>query len=382
MPGLVTQPPFGTGYQMRTSSTVVQNSDFQLSSMWTPLASTAAGYVTPGTVSLNQVPLITNVTPEIYDANAAIEHQFSSYATAEIGYAGKFGRYLANFEQINYCNVPLSTPCQIDPTTGQDIRIYSNFGPIYAETTNADNEYESVYARFDSHFHNGLSFSANYTFSTNESTGLDSVSNDIFQGGDDIFTLVDPRLTNKKRSLLDVPQRFVAYGVYNLPFGQGQHFGASVSGLADAFIGGWQVSGVETLQSGQTVDLNSFGGAYYVAGQQNSLKRMNFKKTGYFFNPAIFTETATNYPVPPNNFFGAGINNTDLSFLKNIRMPERQSLDVRADFFNAFNHGQFETPQNVIFDSGFGQFLPVMPVSSGNGVRPARSIELSMRYKF
>jgi hypothetical protein len=382
MPGLVTQPPFGTGYQIRQSSTVLSNSDFRLNSLWTPLPTTTAGQVAPGTVSLNQVPLITNVTPELYDANAAVEHQFSNYASAEIGYAGKFGRYLANFAQINYCNVPVSTPCQTDPTTGQDIRIYSNFGPIYAETTNADNEYESVYARFDSHFHNGFSFAANYTFSTNESTGLDSVSNDIFQGGDDIFSLDDPRLANKKRSLLDVPQRFVAYGVYGLPFGRGEHFGASVNALTNALIGGWQVSGVETLQSGQALDLNSYGGAYFVPGQQNNLKRMDFKKTGYFFNPAIFTETATNYPVPPNSFFGAGINNTDLSVLKLVSFPEKQKLQIRADFFNAFNHGQFETPENVIFDTGFGEFLPVMPASSGNGVRPARTIELSLRYAF
>jgi hypothetical protein len=382
MPGLVTQPPFGTGYQIRTSSTVLQTSDFQLSSLWTPLPSTAAGYVTPGTVSLNQVPLTTNITSELYDANAAVQHQFSSYASAEIGYAGKFGRHLANFEQINYCNVPVSAPCQTDPTTGQDIRIYSNFGPIYAEITNGDNEYESVYGRFDSHFHNGLSFATNYTFSTNESTGLDSVSNDIFQGGDDILSLDDPRLNNKKRSLLDVPQRFVAYGVYSLPFGRGRRFSDSASALANALIGGWQASGIETLQSGQALDLNSFNLTYFVPGQENNLKRMNFKKTGYFFNPALFTLTPSNYPVPNNNFFGAGINNTDLSVQKLVSFPERQNLQIRADFFNAFNHGQFETPQNVIFDNGFGQFVQTNPPSGGNSVRPARSIELSMRYQF
>lgn len=383
MPGLVTQPPFGTGYQIRQTSSVTGNSTFQLSSLWTPLSTTTStSYVTPGTVSLNQVPLITNVTPELYDANLAIQHEFSPHTSAEIGYAGKFGRHLANFAQINYCDVPVSAPCQVNPTTGQDIRVYSNFGPIYAEITNADNEYESVYVRFDGSMHNGLSFSTNYTYSTNESTGLDSVSNDIFQGGDDILSLIDPRLKNRKRSLLDVPQRFVAYGVYRLPFGRGAQFIGSASPLMNALIGGWQVSGIETLQSGQALDLSSFGAAYFVPGGQQELKRLNFRKTGYFFNPALFTLTPNSTPVPPNDFFGAGINDTDLSAFKEFTIAEHNHIQVRSDFFNAFNHGQFETPENVIFDTGFGKFLPTLPPSSGNSIRPPRMIELSARYLF
>ena len=383
LPGLVSQPPFGTGYQIRQTSTVLTNSDFQFSNLWSPLPSITTGQVVPGTASLNQVPLITNVTPYLLDANLAIQHQLSPSTSAEIGYAGKFGRKLGNFEQINYCNVPLNAPCQYDPVTGQAIRIYSNFGPIYAEITNADNEYESVYGRFDRRFRNGLSFATNYTFSRNISAGLDSVSDDIFQGGDNIFSLIDPRLRDKKRSLLDVPQRLVAYGVYDLPFGRGRHFMPSPSSLTNTLIGDWQVSAIETLQSGQALDLSSFGAASFVAADsQSQLHKMNFKKTGYFFDPNLFTLAATGYPVPPNTFYGAGINNTDLSVFKRFVIHEESSFELRSDFYNAANHGQFETPENVIFDSGFGQFLPSLPTSSGNSQRPARLIQLSARLRF
>lgn len=382
LPGLVTQPPFGTGYQIRQTSSVLTNSTFQLSGLWNPLSSTNAGYVVPGTVSLNQVPLITNATPTLYDVNLAIQHQFSSTTSAEVGYAGKFGRKLANFEQINYCTVPVGSPCQQDPVTGQSIRLYSNFGPIYAETTNATNEYESVYGRFDRRFHNGLSFAANYTFSRDNSTGLDSVSNDIFQGGTDIFSLDDPRIRNKKRSLLDVPQRFVAYAVYDLPFGRGRRFEGPSSSFTNALISNWQLSGVETLQHGQAIDLSSFGNTYFVPGDEHKLHRMNFKKTGYFFDPTLFTLSPTAYPVPPNNFYGAGINNTDLAIFKRLPLHDNKTIEFRSDFFNAFNHGQFQTPQNVIFSTGFGQFLPSLGISSGTSVRPARTIQLSARLRF
>jgi len=383
LPGLVTQPPFGTGYQIRQTSSILTNSTFQLSGLWSPLPSTPEGYVVPGTLSLNQVPLITNATPTLYDANLAIQHQFSPTTSAEVGYAGKFGRKLGNFEQINYCTVPVGSPCQQDPVTGEDIRLYSNFGPIYAETTNGTNEYESVYGRFDRSFQNGLSFSANYTFSRNNSTGLDSISNDIFQGGTDIFSLDDPRIRNKKRSLLDVPQRFVAYGVYALPFGRGRRFSrGSSSPFTNALISDWQLSGVETLQSGQAIDLSAYGNAYYVPGDEHKLRRMNFKKTGYFFDPTLFTLSPTAYPVPPNNFYGAGINNTDLSILKRFSIHDSKKIEFRADFFNAFNHGQFQTPQGIIFNSGFGKFLPSLGINSGSSVRPARTIELSARLRF
>ena len=380
--GLTTQPPFGTGYQIRQTSSVLRQSTFQLGGLWTPLATTTAGTVTPGTVSLNQVPLITNATPALYDANLAIQHQFSPNIVAEIGYAGKFGRKLSNFEQINYCAVPVGSPCQQDPTTGQDIRFYSNFGPIYAQTTNASNEYEAVYVRFDRRFQRGFSFATNYTFSRENSGGLDSVSNDIFQGGTDIFSLNDPRIRNKKRSLLDVPQRFVAYAIYDLPFGRGKRFANSTSPIADALIGGWQVSAIETLQSGQTLDLSSFGANNFVAGKQNSLHRMDFKKTGYFFDPSIFTLTPSGFPVPPNNFYGAGINNTDLTAFKKFAIHDQTTFEIRSDFYNAFNHGQFEMPENVIFYNGFGKFLPSLPSNSGNSARPARIIELSARLRF
>ena len=382
LPGLVTQPPFGTGYQIRTSGTVVDNSDFQLDTLWTPLAITPGGTVSPGVVSLNQVPLISNVTPRLTDVTFAVQHQFSSSMSMEIGYAGKWGNKLPDFGQINYCDVPVNAPCQTDPNTGQPIRIYSNFGPIYALVTDGSNQYQSGYVRFDRSFKNGFSLSANYTWSQNFSTGFDSVSNDIFQGGTDILSLIDPRLKNRKRSLIDVPNRFVAYGAYDLPFGRGKSFGHDVSRFSDAVIGGWQLSWITTFQSGMTLDLSSFGVAHFAPGGAAKLKRLDPRKTGYFFDPTLFTFNSDDDPVPPNSFRGAGINNWDLSIFKAFHITEGHRFEFRADFFNAFNHTQFEMPQNRIFAPGFGQFLLQLSDNKGNSIRPPRNIQLGLRYSF
>jgi hypothetical protein len=382
LPGLVTQPPFGTGYQIRATSTVVGASDYQLADAWTPLSGSSGEPVAPGVVSLNQVPLIENVTPRLVNATFAVEHTFGGNLSAEIGYAGKWGRHLPNFNQVNVCDVPLGQPCQNDPVSGQPIRVYSNFGPIFAQTTDAESDYKSFYARVDRRVTRGLAFGANYTWSQAFSTGFDSVANDIFQGGTYIQGLIDPRLLQRKRSLLDVPHRFVAYGSYELPFGSGQRFGSDVSRGMDALIGGWQVAWVTTFQSGMTLDLSSFGVAHFAPGGEAALKQLDFRKTGYFFDPKLFTFNSSDPLVPPNSFRGAGINNWDISASKKVALGGARRLEIRADLFNAFNHAQFEMPQNRIFAAGFGQFLLQLSDNKGNSIRPPRNIELSARFTF
>lgn len=382
LPGLVTQPPFGTGYQIRGTSTVVGDSDFLLSDLWTPLSGSSGEPVEPGVVSLNQIPLIENVTPRLINATFAVQHMLASNLSVEVGYAGKWGKDLPNFNQINTCDVPIGEPCQTHMVSGQPIRRYSNFGPIFAQTTDAESDYMSFYARVDRRFSNGLAFAANYTWSQTFSTGFDSVSNDIFQGGTYIQGLIDPRLLQRKRSLLDVPHRFVAYGTYELPFGRSKRFGASSSSAVDALIGGWQVAWVATFQSGMTLDLSSFGVAHFAPGAEERLKRLDFRETGYFFDPTLFTFNASDPLVPPNSFRGAGINNFDISVSKRIAIGSTHRLEFRADFFNAFNHAQFEMPQNRIFAPGFGQFLLQLSDDKGNSVRPPRNIQLSARYSF
>jgi hypothetical protein len=383
LPSLVTAAPFGTGYQIRQSGTVLTNSDFQLNSAWTPLPTTSQGFVTPGVVSLNQIPLTNNVTPRLVDASFAIQHQFSPSTTVEIGYAGKWGHDLADFGQINYCAVPVGQPCQTNPATGQSIRVYPNFGPIYAQTTDGTSNYESGYIRFDRRFSRGLAVGANYTWSQDFSTGFDSVSDDIFQGGTDILSLNDPRLKNYKRSLLDVPNRFVAYGVYDLPIGRDRLLGRTMNRTMNALLGGWQTSWVTTFQSGLVVDLSSFGVDHFAsATAESQLKRLNFRTAGYFFDPTLFTASSTPWPVPPNSFRGAGINNFDISIFKIFNITERHRVSFRVDLYNAFNHAQFEQPEGRVFEPGFGQFLLNMPADEGNSLRPPRVVQLSARYSF
>jgi hypothetical protein len=54
-------------------------------------------------------------------------------------------------------------------------------------------------------------------------------------------------------------------------------------------------------------------------------------------------------------FHGPGFNNTDLGVTKIIPVREAMSFEIRAEFFNIFNHAQFMNPSGDISSSTFGQ---------------------------
>jgi hypothetical protein len=63
--------------------------------------------------------------------------------------------------------------------------------------------------------------------------------------------------------------------------------------------------------------------------------------------------------VPHALCCGAPINNTDLVISKQTPINERWNTEFRAEFYNAWNHTQFNNPDGNFTDSTFGQVLKV-----------------------
>ena len=155
----------------------------------------------------------------------------------------------------------------------------------------------------------------------------------------------------------DIRHRFVSSVLYDLPFGHGRRFDIA-NPVLNAVAGGWQVNTIVTVRSGQPfTPLLGVSSANTGAARPSVLRDGNlpsdqrtvqnwFDKTA-FYSPAqyLYGNAGRNILIAP------GAANVDFSTFKRFslaRLREATELQVRAEFFNFFNHPQFGVPNNRV----------------------------------
>ena len=170
-----------------------------------------------------------------------------------------------------------------------------------------------------------------------------------------------PYNPNLSRSLsgFDMTHNFVASYAYLLPFDR------LAGGHVPRLTSGWRVVGITRFATGFPVTLTktddrSLIGDWYVGVNTPDFLGGNLKftdpRTGEpYFNPSLFTPDQLGYCGTANRrfFHGPGFNNWDLSLQKDTRLTESKTLELRAEFFNTFNHAQFLNPSGNI-NGNFG----------------------------
>src|SRR5204862_4134655 len=125
----------------------------------------------------------------------------------------------------------------------------------------------------------------------------------------------------------DVPNRLSMSGFYELPFGKGQPFLSHASRLVDAAIGGWQIEGTYSLQSGFPV---AFGTDLFYVGGQIALPK-DQQTTARWFNTSAFVSIVGGTPTCGANPAGSSTCVTPADHLRTL--PLRFS-NVRLDRTN------------------------------------------------
>ncbi|HVU46780.1 MAG TPA: TonB-dependent receptor [Terracidiphilus sp.] len=160
----------------------------------------------------------------------------------------------------------------------------------------------------------------------------------------------------------NVSQRFVASYIYQLPVGRGKKVLGSVNRAADAIVGGWQLSGITTFQTGfpfsvtasdvNGLDFTPFQRANYTQGCNihsgtSGLTRINM---------ACFTQPAagTFGNVGRNSLRQPGINNWDMGLGKSFSLYEQAKFEIHFDSFNTFNHHQYAYSVGGLATGGSG----------------------------
>jgi hypothetical protein len=164
----------------------------------------------------------------------------------------------------------------------------------------------------------------------------------------------------------DISQLLVISYVYELPFGKARRFGNSWNRPVNAVLGGWQMNGIGTFETGLPLALttqnSSDSGSGVLRPNNNGhsaklsgsvISRLNeYFNTSVFSQPAPFTFGSTGRTLP--DMRAPGEKNFDLSLFKNFRPIERMTIQFRAEAFNAFNRVQFGAPNTTLSSAQFG----------------------------
>jgi hypothetical protein len=170
-------------------------------------------------------------------------------------------------------------------------------------------------------------------------------------------------------STFDIKNNFVVSYNLDLPFG---HWLSSPGGLSGKLLNGWQLVGITRFTTGfpvlmqeiddrslcdcdgqgiHSIDLPNYNG-------QKIAKYNPRNSAGHqYFDASVFSEETLGVPGNSRRLFftGPGTNNFDTALHKVTPITERISLEFRAEFFNTFNHAQFQAPVGNFAASNFGQ---------------------------
>ena len=247
----------------------------------------------------------------------------------------------------------------------------------------ADSFYHALQVKLEKRFSQGLALLAHYTWSKLIDTISVTDGNLTWLGGS--TSMQFPLNFDLERALSqhDVAHRFVATADWQIPVGHGRRLLGTSNRLVDAFIGGWEVSGFFTLQSGFPLQVSQSGGNIWNGTQRPNLigdpatSGSIYDRLGGYFNQGAFSR-----PNPDTlgtaartlGIRGPKVNTLDAALLKSWRTKEGQRIEFRLEASNARNHPVFSDPPNSYGASNFG-------VINGTKVG-ARNVQLAFKYYF
>jgi hypothetical protein len=185
----------------------------------------------------------------------------------------------------------------------------------------------------------------------------------------------------------DFPQSLIVNVVADLPFGRGKYLLSNVNPVIDKIIGGWNVSGILTEQSGFPLALHApvAGGGNrpnLIPGVSPKLpgSRPLAAKVTEWFNAAAFAQlpafTLGNVSRTIGSVRSPALKNLDLSFGKEAQIYGRLRFQFRAETFNLTNTPHFGLPNTTYSSTTFGQLNTLLPSP------PTREIQFAAKLVF
>lgn len=346
-------------------------------------------------------------SPMVQQYSLDAQYEFLPRTVLEVGFVGTRGTRLASSRLTN--TALLASPT--DPVNGITTNTIANAGlrvPILGFSPNGLTSIESygfsmyngLQVSVKRQLTHGIQFQGAYTWGKNltdvEGVGFQSV----FLGGDGNSNDPNDRHQRWGPADFDRTQRFVFTYLWEIPHPAGENF------VNRKLLSGWTFSGVTTFQSGLPVTLtDSLGGSIFGSASTSRAELCpGFtpgqvvtsggveSRLGNYFNQGALADTpfspagcqlpaigdGTGYGnLGRASFRGPHQANFDLSLAKITTvggLREGATLEFRAEFFNAFNHPQFQNPGSAVGTASFGKI-------QATSVAP-RLIQFGLKYSF
>ena len=339
---------------------------------------------------LNGIPAFAmdNVTPYAENYSVSVERQVGAHTVVSAGYVGTQAHHLLVIQEVNPGDpaacLALSTPAGVaagsatcgpfgesgmyTTAAGQVVQgTRTDFGPAFGSVNlqrTIANSHDNALEVSVKHSTRTLFVQVGYTWSKS----IDQSSSLAEAVYPDVPGVSNPGMS-RALSAFDLTQNFVATYRYTLPLGR------LLKGHA-RLTEGWNVSGLTRFSTGFPVTLLNNNDTSLLGTQPNGINnngidepevaagnlRVNHRPrpSGDAFNTNLFSLPAlgTLGNARRRFFYGPGADNTDLAVEKTTELRNGLSLELRAEAFNVFNHGQFFGPAAVngnISSTNFGQ---------------------------
>jgi hypothetical protein len=322
--------------------------------------------------------------PYIQNWHFTIQRELAKNLILDVGYAGNHS--VADWVNADLNQAVPNLAGQSSPLKAR--RPDAQFDYIDANYSAGFSSYHALQAKLEKRYAAGLYILNSFTWSK----AIDNASGALEMGnGDNQALNLFNFQASKGLSSYDQPFNNTTTIVWDLPFGHARRFASKMPLWMDAVAGGWSLAIINTMSSGQTINLTYDPSATFIAtdGSKNSA----VYRPNLIGNPSLPSSqqtvnayfNAANVVVPTDvtqPYGNAGRNigrsnayfDLDTGIHKQFRLPgERRSLEFRTEIFNTLNKTNFSAANGDRSSSSFGKITSTLP---------ARQLQFALRFAF
>lgn len=333
-------------------------------------------------------------TPTVESWSLKLEQQLSSSTSISVSYIGSH----AYHELLSVdANLPATTICPASPCpTNYPAGAY--YYPANAPLQNNSlwnsthwfsqgiSSYHGLEADVNRRLARGLQFRGVYTFSKTLDDGDNMNTSVATNSPAFVANPLQPK-ADYGRASFDIRHAGVIQATYDLPFGRGN--AANTNRWVSRLLGNWQLSGIETIQSGLPFTPQLSYNPSNDGDTRNPVRpSINPNFSGHivlggptqYFDPNAFIQ-----PLPGtygnagrNILQGPNLVETDFSVSRKFSFSERFALQFRSEFFNLFNHTNFNTPNPVVYAAATGLPSPTAGVVTSTSTS-SRQVQFGLK---